>query len=410
MVRKALLVILVLGVGHLMLVVLRSVHVVPQGAIALAADALGAQASAVAPEPLVVRDTFDDNVKGAMWRALADDPNNCTVKEINQRLELQATNRAVNASAGFVSSGWRLDPARDFSMRVDFHYDLMSSAGGWVSLGVTPEIKDPWEKHAAIGVGCADGYAHYWYRKQAGLSVRSGSAGRSRADGTFYISYNAETDELYLGLADYGPDDAWLTLTGLLKDEWHNQPVFLWLAGGSDGLAIPSGRVYLDKLLVETGTVIEAAVKDVYRFWSPSFERHFYTISEAEKESLLTRSQDVWVYEGVAYHAFSEASNPDIRPVYRFWSSLISSHFYTISETEKDWLIAECGYAWTFEGVAFYAYPTDRHPAETRPVYRFWSPTKSTHFYTISEAERSNLQANSSNLWVEEGIAWYASE
>ena len=410
MVRKAMLVALVLGVGHVTLLVLRSVHVVPQGAVVRAADALGTQAPAVSPGQFVVRDTFDDNVRGPMWQVLTDDPNNCAMKEIHQRLELQATSRTVNASAGFVSRGWRLNPGRDFSMKVDFHYDLMSSAGGWVSLGVTPDISDPWERHAAIGVGCADGYANYWYRKQAGLSVNSASAERSRADGTFYISYNAATDELYLGLADYGPDDAWSTRTGLLRSEWRNQPVFIWLAGGSDGLAVSSGRVYLDNLLVETGEVIDASLKEVHRFWSPSLERHFYTISEAEKDALLTQFRQVWTYEGVVYHAFSDGSDPDTRPVYRLWSSLLSSHFYTISESEKNWLVAEYGYVWTFEGVAFYAYPIDRHPAGTHPVYRFWSPAKGTHFYTISETERNGLLANYSNVWMDEGIVWYANE
>ncbi len=295
-------------------------------------------------------------------------------------------------------------------MKVDFHYDLMSSAGGWVSFGVTPDISDPWEKNAAIGVGCADGYAHYWHRKQNGLSVNSSSAERSRTNGTFYISYNAGADELYLGLADYGPDDAWSALPGLVKGEWRNQPVFIWLAGGSDGLTVPSGRVYLDNLLVETGTVIEASLKEVYRFWSPSLERYFYTISEAEKETLLTQFQQVWTYEGVVYRAFANGSDPDTKPVYRFWSDKLLGHFYTISEAEKDRLIAEYAYIWTFEGVAFYAYPSGQQPAGMRPVYRFWSPAKSTHFYTISEAERSNLRAKYSNVWMEEGIAWYASE
>jgi len=409
MIRKTRVFILVLGVGHVTLLILGSVDVVPRGA-ARAADAVGTQASTVSLGQFVVRDTFDDNIKGAMWRVLTDDPNNCAVKEINQRLELQATNRTANASAGLVSSGWRLDPKQDFSMKVDFHYDLMSSAGGWVSLGVTPEVGDPWEQNAAIGVGCVDGYAHYWHRKQAGLSVSSSSAQRTRTNGTFYISYNSEADELYLGLADYGADDAWSVLPGMLKGEWRSQPVFIWLAGGSDGLAVPSGRVYLDNLLVETGSVIETAMKEVFRFWSPSLERHFYTISEAEKEMLLRQFQHVWSYEGVAYRAFSNDSDPDTRPVYRFWSNRLSGHFYTLSETEKNWLIAEYAHIWTFEGVAFYAYPGGRQPPGTRPVYRFWSPAKSAHFYTISEAERNNLLAKYSNVWTDEGIAWYANE
>lgn len=410
MVRKVALFTLFLGMGHVTLWTLRSVDLIPPGIAARAAGAAGAQDSAVSPEQFVVRDTFEDNMKGTMWRALADDPNNCTMKEINQRLELQATNQAASASAGYVSSGWRLDPRYDFSLKVDYHYDLMSYAGGWVSLGVTPELGDPWEKNAAIGVGCADIYAHYWYRTQSGLSVQSSSSQRTRTNGMLYISYNAGSDELYLGLSAYGPDEAWGVLPGLVKGEWGSRPVFIWLAGGSDGLAVPSGPVYLDNLLVETGTILEASLKEVYRFWSPVLDRHFYTISGAEKEMLLTQFPEVWTYEGVVYHAFATDGDPDTRPVYRFWSDKLSGHFYTLNETEKNSLITEYAHIWTFEGVAFYAYPAGKQPAMARPVYRFWSPSRGAHFYTMNEAERSGLVANYSGVWTEEGIAWYADE
>jgi len=46
------------------------------------------------------------------------------------------------------------------------------------------------------------------------------------------------------------------------------------------------------------------------------------------------------------------------RPVYRFWSPKISAHFYTISEVERDYLLRTYGTeTWTYEGIAFYAWP-----------------------------------------------------
>ena len=96
--------------------------------------------------------------------------------------------------------------------------------------------------------------------------------------------------------------------------------------------------------------------------------------------------------------------------MYRFWSAKLSSHFYTVNESEKDWLIAEYAHVWTFEGVAFYAYPPGSQPIWAIPVYRLWSPTKMDHLYTISESERKNLLTNFSNMWTDEGIAWYAIE
>jgi hypothetical protein len=410
MVRKTVAFMLILGGCHVTLLALQGIGVVPPGSGARAEDGAGTQDSAVSEGQFIVRDAFDDNAKGTPWRVLADDPNNCMMTEVNQRLELQATSQASMASTGYISGGWRLDPRCDFALKVDFHYDLMSYPRGWVGMGVTPDVVDPWERNAAVGVGCNDAYAHYWHRKQTGLSVNSSSSQRTRTDGTLYIAYNATADELYLGLASYNSDDAWSILPGLVKGEWGSRPIFIWLAGGSDGLAVPSGRVYLDNLVVETGVIMEASLRDVHRFWSPVLERHFYTINESEKETLTTQYKDMWTYEGVVYHAFATNADPDTRPVYRFWSDKLGSHFYTVNESEKDWLVAEYAHVWTLEGVAFYAYPPGLQPVGTLPVYRFWSPTTNDHLYTISESERKSLLANFSGLWTDEGIAWYAIE
>ena len=42
----------------------------------------------------------------------------------------------------------------------------------------------------------------------------------------------------------------------------------------------------------------------VYRFWSAALSSHFYTVSDDEKNALIAQYPDVWTYEGVAYHAF----------------------------------------------------------------------------------------------------------
>lgn len=149
----------------------------------------------------------------------------------------------------------------------------------------------------------------------------------------------------------------------------------------------------------------------VYRFWSPLNSKHFYTISEAEKDSVIaTYASNVWTYEGVAFYAFTTDSQPNLAPVYRFWSPQHSAHFYTISEAERNSIIATYpAFIWTYEGVGFYAYPEGSQPAGTSPVYRFWSGSLGAHFYTISEAEKDSVVANLPT-WQYEGIAWYAYE
>jgi len=100
--------------------------------------------------------------------------------------------------------------------------------------------------------------------------------------------------------------------------------------------------------------------------------------------------------------------DPDLAPVYRFWSEKLGGHFYTISEAEKDKLIRDFSHVWTFEGVAFYAYPPDRAPVGCKPVYRFWSNSLGRHFYSISEGEKGKLVDDYSQVWTFEGVAWYA--
>jgi len=159
---------------------------------------------------------------------------------------------------------------------------------------------------------------------------------------------------------------------------------------------------------VMVGHRFTVSLTAVYRFWSPVNSVHFYTISEDEKNMVIANWQHVWTYEGVAYHTAATANATGLVPVYRFWSG--HSHFYTISEDEKNMLIRDYPGVWTFEGIAFYAYPEGQQPAGSKPIYRFWNGATSCHFYTISEAERETVERDFSFIWTLEGIAFYAYE
>jgi len=148
----------------------------------------------------------------------------------------------------------------------------------------------------------------------------------------------------------------------------------------------------------------------VYRFWSPVFSRHFYTIRAAERDKLINTMANFWTYEGVAYHTFASATQPGLVPVYRFWSDTLRSHFYTSSDSEKTKLIDNYPAVWSFEGVAFYAYLGGTQPAGTSAVHRFWSSVLAGHFYTISQAERDKLVTLYPTIWTYELAAWYAYE
>jgi hypothetical protein len=104
----------------------------------------------------------------------------------------------------------------------------------------------------------------------------------------------------------------------------------------------------------------------------------------------------------------SSASDPGLAPVYRFWSDKLGTHFYTINEAEKDKLIREFSQVWTFEGIAFYAYPPEQAPVGGKPVYHFWSERYERHFYTVNESEKQRLIDEFSQVWTLQGISWYA--
>jgi hypothetical protein len=189
--------------------------------------------------------------------------------------------------------------------------------------------------------------------------------------------------------------------------------IFLNIDAPVDGerVTIRSSTLTVNYATPGDGGVGEVAEPNatVYRFWSSQLGAHFYTISEEEKDFLIANFGYVWTFEGVAYHVFGAALNADIKPIYRFWSSQLGTHFYTISEEEADFLIANFWYIWTFEGVAFYAYPEGHQPEGTKPVYRFWSASLGRHVYTLRDDEKQVLEGLP-NIWTLEGVAWYAYE
>lgn len=175
-----------------------------------------------------------------------------------------------------------------------------------------------------------------------------------------------------------------------------------------------TGRTDLDgrrRLLgsaVDLGAYECPSLGPVYRFWSPTKNKHFYTINAGERDKLINRYANVWQYEGVAYHAFYQPVEENLLPVYRFWSAKLEAHFWTISEEERANLVKNYPGVWTPEGVAFYAYPPGRQPLGTLPVHRLWSNRLGYHFYTISEGEKNKLTKNYPQIWQYEGVAWYA--
>gem|GEM_PF-5230131 len=152
-----------------------------------------------------------------------------------------------------------------------------------------------------------------------------------------------------------------------------------------------------------------ASRSPVYRFIIPRTGAHFFTASETEKQMIIDSYEGWYGYEGIAWYSYTEAGRPNqALPVYRFFNELSETHFFTISETEKAYIIAN--YDWyVYEGIAWYALPSDdTRPLDATPVYRFYAIDDDVHFYTASEAEKNTLMTQPHWNYRYEGIAWYA--
>jgi hypothetical protein len=283
---------------------------------------------------------------------------------------------------------------------------MKSTQTAWVELGVTPNGKNPRSQRINVNAQVGRGFKSFQYEHAETDGTDSSYIERLIDDGTLYVSYTADDDTIYLSLIGYGAENAFGTFSGVLQDAWGGRPLYVFVGGGSDGLEIPSGRVFVDNIEVEKGTVIESSLQAVYHFQTGGGEKHFYTMSESEKEKLLKNQTKTWVYEGAAFYAFPDDTDPASKPVYRFWSAKEGLHYYTMNETEKDQRMTNAD--WTYEGVAFFAYPSGQQTAWATPVYRFWSSTYSSYLYTNSETEKKDLIGKTGSPWAYQGMVWYA--
>ncbi len=147
---------------------------------------------------------------------------------------------------------------------------------------------------------------------------------------------------------------------------------------------------------------IEETLQPVYRFFSKNYKGHFYTIDEAEKNSLIATNPN-WTYEGIAYYAYTTQASGTV-PLYRFYSKAYRGHFFTINEAEMR-TVRNTNPNWNYEGVAYYVGSSDAMGA--CPVYRFWSKEYRHHFYTMNYSEMLTL-CNTNPNWNYETVAFYA--
>jgi PEP-CTERM motif len=212
-------------------------------------------------------DNFNDNsMDTSMWNLYQENPGNVWLEETNQRLEIRSTGNAGDGTATYVANGWGFATAEDFSFKVDFHVSSFSGSRGYewdAILGLVKfgDIETMSNNGSSIGAELGvDEHGNenpfFWGDKTTdGIHVNILQKPRYSADGTFYISYNAAADELYLSDIGYGTTDAWIRIQGLLKGEWGGGVVSPCLTGEAN-VPLASGDAYLDNFVVDSGTIV----------------------------------------------------------------------------------------------------------------------------------------------------------
>ena len=157
-----------------------------------------------------------------------------------------------------------------------------------------------------------------------------------------------------------------------------------------------------------SGATTPPTTSGLFRFFNQTDGTHFYTASIAERDSLLTSNQDL-VEEPNGFGTVTTATSAT-SPVYRFFDQVHGTHFYTASASERDQVEATRPDL-TYEPTSSFQEYTAQNASDT-PVYRLFSTTDGTHFYTAYAAELSALTTPGTPTYrpdlIPEGISFYA--
>ncbi|WP_200278908.1 SUMF1/EgtB/PvdO family nonheme iron enzyme [Rhabdochromatium marinum] len=158
-------------------------------------------------------------------------------------------------------------------------------------------------------------------------------------------------------------------------------------------------------LMLVVGPALAAdGLNNVFWFRSDNTKGNFYTISPEERNQVFEFYRDSWNYQGAVWAAYSVPPDTDAKPVYRFYSENPTEYLFTISENQKNRLIAN-GRGWIYDGIAWYAYDYPR--ADTVPIYLVNLGLRNERIYTLDSPELRDVLARSLANTVT-GIAWYA--
>ena len=117
-----------------------------------------------------------------------------------------------------------------------------------------------------------------------------------------------------------------------------------------------------------------------WRFYSGAQTDHFYTTSVSEYNYVLANG---FTFEGIEGYLYSSALAGTV-PLHRlsWWnpSNNDLDHFYTTSDTAKSSKLSQ---GWNDDGDAGYVWPASS-PSASIPLYRWYASSTTDHFYTVT--------------------------
>jgi uncharacterized protein DUF5648 len=160
----------------------------------------------------------------------------------------------------------------------------------------------------------------------------------------------------------------------------------------------------------------------VVEYYSPQLDHYFITAAADEIAQLDANPASGWKRTGQTFKAWTRSQDapPTAKPVCRFYSRGVNSHFYTGDANECQGLRsleqkqrADAGakgqtfLGWQYEGGVFYGLvpQSGQCPAGTTPVYRMFNnramQSDSNHRFTADGLMHVAMQG-----WIDEGVAF----
>jgi len=211
-------------------------------------------------------------------------------------------------------------------------------------------------------------------------------------DGKIEIEYSVESDSSFV----LDNNTLSTTIRGLPAGRYQ----LVVVRRNTDGTLVQEREVPLD---IAQGPPVE----QVHSLYHPDIDHYFMTANEPEKDILLDRG---WRIADEGFYAWHHVwGHPEnARPVCRFYSAQVNSHFYTADPKECEQLRTQ-NLGWQFEGFGMWIIVPEAGacPTGTVPVWRLYNnryaQLDSNHRFVVdTETYRSMI----SDGWIGEGVAF----